>query len=145
MAVQYPREYKTKLQICEPYKTLARKILGVITKDDYDLIRSMTIGDLIAILGLTMLQQENQDCSLDTLDETQVSELLFFVNSRNTMYSLLSRLKKRKIIDYEHNTKNFHNAINPHDAHNGGREVSKQNKEESKRKDTRPNAKYRKK
>ena len=133
MAVQYPREYKTKLQICEPYKTLARKILGVITKDEYDLIRSMTIGDLVAILGLTMLQQENQDCSLDTLDETKVSELLFFVNSRNTIHALLSRLRKRKIIDYEHNTQNFHNAINPYDAHNGGRETSRQNKTKNSR------------
>ena len=129
MAVQYPRETNSDVQINEPYKTLVRKILGSITYDDFDLIKSMSKQNFIALLGLAMLQiQQNQDhCTLTTLDFQNLSELTECLPTQEGVATMLRRLKTMGIITYQDHTP-VHNIP-----------------QESRRKDTRPNAKYRKK
>lgn len=129
MAVQYPRETNSDVQINEPYKALARKILGSITYDDYDLIKDMSKQNFLALLGLARLQiQQNQDhCTLTTLDFQNLSELTGCAPTYEGVISMLRRLKAAGVVQYKNYTP-LHNVP-----------------ERPKRKDTRPNAKYRKK
>lgn len=129
MAVQYPRETNSDVQINEPYKTLARKILGSITYDDFALIKEISNQNFVALLGLTMLQiQQNKDhCTLTTLDFQNLSDITGCLPTQEGVATMLRRLKNMGIITYRDYTP-VHNIP-----------------QESRRKDTRPNAKYRKK